>query len=208
MTGQSSLNGLKEALLPLFESGRTLLLVDGLDEIHNDAERAIFVKHLETFMDHYALSRLVVTSKEAGFALVAPSLTRFCSQWRIAPLDVPAIRMLCSHWNALMGGVSPGAIEETEEFVRQLERDPSIMRLAETPLLLTMLLVVKHGAGRLPSDRVTLYERAIEVLLSWNIEGHDPLSLKEVVPQLASVAFEFMKEGKQTATEREIIGLL
>jgi len=76
-------------------------------------------------------------------------------------------------------------------------------------LLLTMLLVVKHGAGRLPPDRVSLYGRAVEVLLdTWNIKGHDALNLKEAIPQLACVAFQLMRAGKQTATEKELLELL
>ena len=92
---------------------------------------------------------------------------------------------------------------------QHLLENASLIRLAENPLLLTMLLVVKHGAGRLPPDRVSLYGRAVEVLLdTWNIKGHDPLSLKEAVPQLAFVAFQLMRAGKQTATEKELLALL
>jgi predicted NACHT family NTPase len=48
-----------------------------------------------------------------------------------------------------------------------------------------------------------------QVLLdTWNIKGHDPLKLKEAVPQLACVAFELMRAGKQTATEKELLSLL
>jgi hypothetical protein len=55
----------------------------------------------------------------------------------------------------------------------------------------------------------SLYSRAVEVLLdTWNIKGHDPLSLKEAVPQLACVAFQLMRAGKQTATEKELLLLL
>ena len=108
-----------------------------------------------------------------------------------------------------MSGDSPGAVSEMNEVVDHLIENASLHRLAENPLLLTMLLVVKHGAGRLPPDRVSLYSRAVEVLLdTWNIKGHDPLNLKESVPQLACVAFQLMKAGKQTATEAELLVLL
>ena len=61
----------------------------------------------------------------------------------------------------------------------------------------------------MPPDRVSLYERAVEVLLdTWNIQGHEPLNLKESVPQLAFIAFELMRQGSQTATEQELLGLL
>jgi hypothetical protein len=209
ITGHASLHGLADALLPLLDAGRILLLVDGLDEIHDDAKRSIFVDHLEAFVDRYKRNRLIVTSREAGFSLVAPVLARFCQRWRVAPLQDDAITALCDHWHALMSGDSPEAQAESREVSDYLLRNSSLRRLAENPLLLTMLLVVKHGAGRLPPDRVTLYSRAVEVLLdTWNIKGHNPLNQKEAVPQLAFVAYELMRAGKQTATERELLELL
>jgi hypothetical protein len=209
ITGQSDLNGLSDAVIPLLKRGQVLLLVDGLDEIHNDADRATFVEHLESFLDRYDRVRLVITSREAGFNLVAPSLSRFCERWRLAPLTADAIAMLCAHWHRLMTGDTPEAIAESEEVSQTLIKNASLRRLAENPLLLTMLLVVKHGAGGLPPDRVSLYGRAVDVLLdTWNIKGHDPLNAKEAVPQLAYVAFQMMCAGKQTATERELLSLL
>jgi hypothetical protein len=209
LTGQVSLAGLSDALLPLFRQGRILLLVDGLDEIHDDALRTTFVDNLEAFLDAYKFTRVVVTSREAGFALVAPSIARFCSRWRVAPLGPYEIEKLCEHWHRLMGGDSAESRSEGKEVARHLLSNMSLHRLAENPLLLTMLLVVKRGAGRLPPDRVSLYGRAVEVLLdTWNIKGHAPLNLKEAVPQLACVAFQLMKEGKQTATEKELLAIL
>ncbi len=191
------------------KKGQVLLLVDGLDEIHNDADRTTFVDHLEAFLDQYKQIRIVVTIREAGFNLVAPSLSRFCSRWKLAPLENDAIELLCAHWHKLMRGETPAAIEEGSEVAATLVRNSSLRRLAENPLLLTMLLVVKHGAGGLPPDRVSLYGRAVDVLLdTWNIKGHESLNPKEAVPQLAYVAFQLMCMGKQTATEKELLDLL
>ena len=209
ITGQPSLAGLSDALQLLLAEGRVLLLVDGLDEIHDDALRTIFVDHLEAFLTDYPRIRLVVTSREAGFSLVAPCLARFCARWHVAPLAPEAITALCDHWHVLMKGDAPETRAEGREVANMLVQNPSLLRLAENPLLLTMLLVVKHGNGRLPPDRVSLYSRAVEVLLdTWNIKGHEPLSPKEAVPQLAFVAFQMMRMGRQTATEKEILVLL
>src|SRR5438105_15715268 len=103
------LAGLSDALLPLFKKGKILLLVDGLDEIHDDARRSTFVEHLEAFLEEYKLTRLIVTSREAGFSLVAPCLARFCARWRVAPLDADASTALCSHRHGLSGGDSSRA---------------------------------------------------------------------------------------------------
>jgi len=123
VTGQPNLTGLADALTPLFRKGQVLLLVDGLDEIHDDGLRTTFVENLEGFLADNRLTRVVVTSREAGFALVAPTLARFCSRWRVAPLEARAIRALCSHWHRLMIGDSPEALQEAEQFSEQLLRN-------------------------------------------------------------------------------------
>jgi hypothetical protein len=209
ITGQPDLVGLNTALIALFKKGKVLLLVDGLDEIHDDADRTIFVEHLRAFLDQYPKTKLVVTSREAGFNLVAPYLASYCEQWRVAPLSSEAIQLLCGHWHKLMVGNSPEALEEASSVSKMITSSDALRRLAENPLLLTMLLVVKHGAGRLPPDRVSLYSRAVEVLLdTWNIKGHDALNSKEAIPQLSYIAYELMTEGKQTATEKELVQIL
>lgn len=177
-----------------------------MDEIHSDSDRTIFVEHLEAFLGEFPKIRLVVTSREAGFALIAPNMMRFCTRWRIAPLAAESIRLLSDYWHTLMGGVAAEAEAESVAVVDTILRNSALTRLAENPLLLTMLLVVKHGHGRLPPDRVSLYDRAVEVLLdTWNIKGHDALNPREAVPQLAYIAFRMMGEGKQTATEPELL---
>lgn len=209
ITGQPDLDGLHSALIPLFKQGKILLLVDGLDEIHDDGDRTVFVENLRSFLDQFSETKLVVTSREAGFSLVAPYLATYCEQWRVAPLSSDAIMLLCSHWHKLMVGNSPEALAEANSLGKILTSNMGLRRLAENPLLLTMLLVVKHGAGRLPPDRVRLYSRAVEVLLdTWNIKGHDALDTKEAIPQLSYIAFELMRAGKQTATEQELLQLL
>lgn len=209
ISGRPALSGLREALVPLFKKGKVLLLVDGLDEIHDNSLRSIFVENLGEFLREYKRVRLVVTSREAGFNLVAPLLAVFCEKWRIAPLEERAISLLCLHWHRLMGADSPEAKAEAEDVAESILRRDPLRRLAENPLLLTMLLVVKHGAGRLPPDRVSLYGRAVDVLLNtWNNKGHEPLNPKEAIPQLAYVAYKMMMSGLQTATEADLLILL
>lgn len=209
ISGNIYLKGLYDAIQHRLQSGQILLLVDGLDEIHSDADRTTFVENLEKFLEEYSKIRLVVTSREAGFALVAPSMMRFCSRWRVAPLSEHAIRLLCSHWHILMDGQGVDSEGETRTVVEAILANDSLRRLAENPLLLTMLLVVKHGYGRLPPDRVSLYDRAVEVLLdTWNIRGHAALNPREAVPQLAYIAFRMMQQGKQTATEKELLAYI
>ena len=82
-------------------------------------------------------------------------------------------------------------------------------RLAENPLLLTTLLLVKRWVGQLPTKRAALYSKAIEVLLmTWNVEAHRPLDPEEIVPQLAFVAHSMMESGIQQISQRQLYRLL
>jgi hypothetical protein len=209
ITGYASLSGLGKALTPLLKEGRVLLLVDGLDEVHDNGDRTAFVENLRKFLDTYPRIRVVVTSREAGFSLVAQCLMECCELWRVAPLSKGSIKLLCEHWHKVMVSNAQLALTEARNLSEKLITTVSLRRLAENPLLLTMLLVVKHGAGRLPPDRVSLYGRAVELLLdTWNIKGHEALNIKEAVPQLSYVALELMRSGQQTATEKELLVLL
>jgi hypothetical protein len=84
------------------------------------------------------------------------------------------------------------------------------MKLAANPLLLTTLLLVKRWVGGpLPTKRSILYGKAIEVLLmTWNVEGHEPLDLEEVLPQLEYLAFSMMKDGEQAISSRRLQDIL
>ena len=111
ITGQSILAEFSNALKPLLRRGSVLLLVDGLDEIHDDADRATFVDNLESILVEHSRVRVIVTSREAGFALVAPAVSRICDRWRIAPLQPDSIKALTRHWHDLMAGESPGGTQ-------------------------------------------------------------------------------------------------
>jgi hypothetical protein len=61
-----------------------------------------------------------------------------------------------------------------------------IRALAENPLMLTTLLVVRRCIGELPNRRVELYREAVRVLIrTWNTEGFEPMDLEETAAQLA-----------------------
>lgn len=207
--GERDIGDLFSALLPELDQGNVVLIIDGLDEIHDDAARTTFVENVERFLLKFEKTRVLITSREAGFDLVAPCLVRFCERWRVDPLSDEAISLLSNHWHTLMLGNRPEATAEAEQVAENILGQSALRKLAENPLLLTMLLVVKHGNGRLPPDKVALYERAVEILLdTWNIKGHAPLNAKEAVPQLAFLAFDLHSSGKQTATVDEAVKIL
>jgi hypothetical protein len=177
----------------LLPAGRVLLLVDGLDEIANTSMRARFIGQLRTFLSRYPQTRLVMTSREVGFRQIAGSVYSMCMPYKVAELDDDAIRELVLAWHRQVMGNEPSVLERAYNLVDVITSNDRVTRLAGNPLLLTTLLLVQRWAGQLPRKRTILYQKAIEVLLmTWNVEGHEPMDLDEALPQLGYAAYHMM----------------
>ena len=190
-------------------SGRILLLVDGLDEISDEGSRQTFANHLRTFLAVFPQAALVVTSREAGFRLVAGVVAGACEQAKLAALDEEDVLSLCERWHVEVVGNNEKVRMEAKELGKTIWDNRHIRTLVENPLLLTTLLVVKRCVRELPRSRTALYREAIRVLVrTWNVEGYEPLDEDEALAQLSYVACAMMEEGKQQVGQRALLKLL
>ena len=189
--------------------GEVLMLIDGLDEITVAGDRAAFVRNLRTLLAIYPRISLVVTSREGGFRQVAGLLAAVCVNTRLAEFTSGDIKRLTVAWHREVVGNRPDIIRDAEQLADTISTTDRIKRLAVNPLLLTTLLLVKRWVGQLPSRRTILYGKAVEVLLmTWNVEAHDPIEQEEALPQLCYVAFAMMRRGVQTINRIELVRLL
>ena len=189
--------------------GTALLLIDGLDEIADEGHRLSFVEQLRTFLARYPAAAVVVTSREAGFRIVGGRLADQCKHYRLAELDDDDIHRLTIAWHLEVVGNRDDVRREAITLANAICRLDRVRYLAGNPLLLTTLLLVKRWVGQLPTKRVVLYNKAIEVLLmTWNVEAHRPLDPEEIVPQLAFVAHWMMEHGVQQISQRQLYKLL
>lgn len=183
--------------------GKMLLLIDGLDEIGNEADRDNFVEQLRTFADLYPSANIIVSSRPTGFSIVTKRLFHDFRKLEIAPLEKEDIEKLCLKWNQVVRGDSAEVRSEADALAQLIFSNERILRLAKNPLLLTTLLLVERRVGRLPTKRVELYEEAIRVLLeTWNRRGHQHhhIDLDEARYKLAYIAFHMMtSQTKRTA---------
>ncbi len=189
-------------------NGNALLLVDGLDEISDEGARISFVNQLRTFLATYPIN-IVVTSREAGFRIVGGTLSAHCRHYKVADFDNDDIKRLTLAWHKEVVGDRQEVRLEAEKLAKTIIESDRVRELAKNPLLLTTLLLVKRWVGQLPTRRSVLYGKAIEVLLmTWNVEGYDPIDPYEAIPQLAFVAFTMMKDGVQTISLRKLQEIL
>ena len=187
------------------QNGNVLLLIDGLDEIANEMNRISFVNQLRTFVAIYPTTRLLITSREAGFRTVANTLSGYCDHYSIANLQEKQIRELSLKWHqAILGDCEETKIE-SQKVCDIILSDDRIMSLAQNPLLLTTLLFVKRWVGYLPTKKCQLYEEMIKLLLvTWNAVAHEKLDMDETEPQLAYIAYRMTLQGKQKITKDKL----
>ncbi len=190
-------------------AGRALLLVDGLDEISDEGARTTFAAHLRTFLAMFPLLAIVVTLREAGYRHVASVLASACEQAKLAPFDEADVTQLCESWHVEVVGDNDKVRSEAGELAATIWANERIRALAENPLMLTTLLVVRRCIGELPNRRVELYREAVRVLTrTWNTEGFDPMDLDETAAQLSYVACTMMNEGVQQVAHWRLLKLL
>ncbi|WP_102935140.1 restriction endonuclease [Streptomyces malaysiensis] len=187
-------------------SGQALVLIDGLDEFPDAANRARFLQRLRTFMSTYPLCTIIITSREAGFREVSGFVSERFRRYRISDLTNGEIRSLTVAWHVQAYGKSQQTIGRATALAEQIIIKDRVRRLAVNPLLLTTLLLVQRWVGDLPRKRSVLYEKAIELLLmTWNVEGFRPIDLDEAKPHLAFLAYSMTASGKQQICKDEML---
>lgn len=190
-------------------TGKVLLLIDGLDEIASAKDRMSFALQLRTFAATYPNVAMVLTSRKAGFRVVGGAVSNICTWFGLDDFDDDDINAMTLAWHSTVIGESEKTGREAQALAETIISTDRVRRLARNPLLLTTLLLVKRWVGDLPRKRPILYEKAIEVLLmTWNVEAHEPIERDEAIPQLAFVAHSMTAQGRQRVSARDLARLL
>ena len=83
----------------------------------------------------------------------------------IAPFDDRRIGAFARNWYVLREAAAIRAGANADHLVRAVHADPSILRLARVPNLLTMMALIHRIEATLPHGRALLYERIAEAYL-------------------------------------------
>lgn len=160
------------------QAGRALILLDGLDEVKDPNLRNTVV---ERVVDFYAFHRrqgnkFVITSRIVGYRAVRPAAEGLV-ECTLVDFDDDEISLFVDRWMTALEKQAQGdtqvaradAENDRRELMDAIYENPGIRRLAATPLLLTILALVKRQGVTLPERRVQLYDQYVSTLLStWN----------------------------------------
>jgi hypothetical protein len=154
------------------DQGKVCFLLDGVDEIPDPAERAAIVGAIDRFISDRRNQRIVVTSRPAGYVRLAnihdhyilPNFSEgqvsdFVHKWQRAfEIDRHQAAPNIEH-----------AESEAKNMLEEIGRHSKVSELCSNPLMLVIVALVRYEGGRLPGQRVALYQRAVNTLLeTWN----------------------------------------
>ena len=148
---------------------RVVLLLGGLDEVFDPAERERVVNDIHRFSNDYKHVRIVVTSRVVGYQ---PHRLRNADfrHFMLQDLDKDQIGTFLDKWHDVTFDKPQEGEAKRQRLDIAIKNSKSIAQLAGNPLLLTMMAILNRHQ-ELPRDRVRLYERASEVLLhQWDTE--------------------------------------
>jgi hypothetical protein len=181
------------------ETGRLVLLLDGLDEIAFD-RRQVILERLRVLTARFPEVPWMLMVRDAAIlgTIVAPTVVE------IQPLDDTEIVCFIETYRA---GTDPAL------WVRRLNASADLKRLARVPLFLAMLLVTAHTAEDLPTRRADLIESYLKVLFSpaaFKAGGAPPAALSASALRRAAehLAFEILERGSIGTTERSALRIL
>lgn len=140
----------RDALEQIFNSGKALILLDGLDEVlEKDNEKVL--KEIRDFSTRFPDNQYVMTCRIAAKEYTFEKFTEV----EIADFDWEQIKIFANNW------FKNKAIQP-ETFLARLEKDEPIQELASNPLLLTLLCLAFEESGEFSANRAGLYKEGLD----------------------------------------------
>jgi predicted NACHT family NTPase/DNA-binding Xre family transcriptional regulator len=191
-----------ETVERLLAEGRSLVLLDGLDEVREEDTKRV-IREMRGTADRFGASQFVVTCRIAAKEYTFERFTEV----EVADFDQPQIEAFVGNWFR-----AKNDFPKAGRFLKRLEEQERIRELATSPLLLTLLCLVFGEEGDFPSNRSDLYTEGVKVLLKkWdskrNIERDDKYKKLDVQRRedlLSYVAFKTFQEKEYFIKQRRI----
>ncbi|MCH9685237.1 MAG: SUMF1/EgtB/PvdO family nonheme iron enzyme, partial [Deltaproteobacteria bacterium] len=160
----------------LDELGGLLFLLDGLDEVANADERRTVARWIEKARRARPDCYFLVSCRFSGYALDA-QLDEGFFELHLRPMNSEQVETFVRNWYAIVERAtapSPelantranaGATDLLKTLQEPEMASQRVYTMTHNPLLLTTICLVHRDRGRLPDERVVLYDEAVSVLL-------------------------------------------
>ena len=177
-----------DLLLNKMAAGDCLVLMDGLDEVFDRANRVQVVHQIDRLVKEYSENKFVITSRIAGYQ--EASLGSRFRELTITPMGNSQIKEFLKRWcRAIEEAQRPEADVSLHErdaereaggILRAIETKPGVSRFATNPLLLTILALIHRNGTQMPQRRVELYQLATKTLIEdWQLGRNIAYGVKQ-----------------------------
>jgi hypothetical protein len=140
--------------------GKCILFLDGFDELAARENQEKVTKEILEFVSKYHGSRVVVTSRPAGYHHELAGFTRL----EVMAFVDQQIQRFILNWFG-----KPGQ-KKAQSLFKVVMENENIKTLARNPLMVAIIAIIYEEDRELPNRRVDLYKRAVDVLLSrWDL---------------------------------------
>jgi len=158
--------GFAPQLWEALQEGRCLLALDGLDEVPFDL-RPLARLAVGALLERLHPERVIVTCRIRSYEgeSVLPAFGAFT----LAPFDREKIGDFCRAWYQAQYGLGRVVKDEAGQkgaALAEAANGDALRELASNPLMLTTMAIIHQKEIGLPSQRVRLYDLAVDVLLS------------------------------------------
>jgi predicted phosphodiesterase len=221
-----------------FQSGKAIILLDGLDEIGNLTIRRKLRDAIHSGMAVFQGCRWVLTSRIIGYdtvpfhirqdevpmhsavkgELVAAKSgiktlrSKVANVLFLAPFSDEQIEGFANNWYSQHEPDSNVVRQNAKDFVTAIAENHGTRRLARIPYLLTLMALIHHKNARLPHGRTELYERiATAYLEQIDLRRHLdqlPYSLPQKRRWLAEIAYRMQLQRSKAPDERQTSQIL
>lgn len=150
----------------IFDRGRVLVLLDGLDEVTGGNGKKI-TEEIKKFARDYPQVQVIVTCRTQSFTGEMDWKSLRFQFVEVANFNKTQVQLFSEHWFKTVMGDESGGLAKAREFLEQLflEANKPIRELTITPILLSLTCGVFHQTGKFYSKRSKLYEEGLELLL-------------------------------------------
>jgi predicted NACHT family NTPase len=201
----SRISGLSD-LSSLLLAGRSLILLDGLDEVREE-DTARVIREMRDTADRSGDSQFVITCRIAAKEYTFERFTEV----EVADFDEQQITTFAENWFR-----AKNDLPKAETFVARLKENEPIQELASSPLLLTLLCLVFGEDGDFSSNRADLYEEGVKILLKkWDAkrniqrdELYKKLDVQRREDLLSYVALQTFQQKEYFIKQRRLEGYI
>lgn len=149
------------------EDNKLIVLIDGLDEINITNQRHGVVEKINSFTAQYPEIKIIVSSRIVGYKETRLSGCFF--HFEVDKFSDKQMYSFLHNWYSSISLYSDNNLgnvsEEVKKLFRSIKQNTSVYRLAQNPLLITIIALIYYQGSKLPEKRVALYEVATSTLL-------------------------------------------